>query len=87
MSFWNVRWTNSSSAIYLDGIGVQGPKSDRGSGGRRGQGQGASENGTAVGELPADLVERGVDFSVPMLYVDMCVDTAESAKKRVELSD
>ena len=31
--------------------------------------QGASENATVVGELLDDLVERGVDFSVPMLYV------------------
>ena len=31
--------------------------------------QGASENATVVGELLDDLVARGVDFSVPMLYV------------------
>ena len=31
--------------------------------------QGASENATVVGELLDDLVERGIDFSVPMLYV------------------
>ena len=31
--------------------------------------QGASENATVVGELLDDLVERGVDFSMPMLYV------------------
>ena len=31
--------------------------------------QGASENATVVGELLDDLVERGVDFCVPMLYV------------------
>lgn len=31
--------------------------------------QGASENTTVVGELLDDIVTRGVDFSVPMLYV------------------
>ena len=31
--------------------------------------QGASGNATVVGELLDDLVERGVDFCVPMLYV------------------
>ena len=31
--------------------------------------QGASENATVVGELLNDLVERGMDFSGPMLYV------------------
>ena len=31
--------------------------------------QGASENATVVGQLLEDLTERGVDFSVPMLYV------------------
>ena len=31
--------------------------------------QGATENATVVGELLDDLVARGVDFSVPMLYV------------------
>ena len=31
--------------------------------------QGASENATVVGELLDDLVTRGIDFSVPMLYV------------------
>ncbi len=31
--------------------------------------QGASENAPVVGELLDDLVERGVDFSAPMLYV------------------
>jgi putative transposase len=31
--------------------------------------QGATENATVVGELLADLVERGLDFSEPRLYV------------------
>jgi putative transposase len=31
--------------------------------------QGASENATVVGELLADLQQRGVDFQVPRLYV------------------
>ena len=31
--------------------------------------QGATENATVVGELLGDLVERGLDFSVPRLYV------------------
>lgn len=31
--------------------------------------QGATENATVVGELLDDLVTRGIDFSVPMLYV------------------
>lgn len=31
--------------------------------------QGASENATVVGELLDDLAARGIDFSVPMLYV------------------
>src|SRR5215831_2847945 len=31
--------------------------------------QGATENATVVGELLSDLVERGVDFSQPRLYV------------------
>lgn len=31
--------------------------------------QGASENATVVGELLADLMERGLDFSEPRLYI------------------
>jgi len=31
--------------------------------------QGATENATVVGELLGDLVERGLDFNVPRLYV------------------
>jgi putative transposase len=31
--------------------------------------QGATENATVVGELLGDLVDRGLDFSVPRLYV------------------
>jgi putative transposase len=31
--------------------------------------QGATENATVVGELLADLVERGLDFSEPRLYI------------------
>jgi transposase-like protein len=31
--------------------------------------QGATENATVVGELLAELVERGLDFTVPRLYV------------------
>jgi putative transposase len=31
--------------------------------------QGASENATVVGELPGDLMNRGLDFSTPRLYV------------------
>jgi transposase-like protein len=31
--------------------------------------QGATENATVVGELLGDLVERGLDFAVPRLYV------------------
>ena len=31
--------------------------------------QGATENATVVGELLADLVERGLDFSQPRLYI------------------
>ena len=31
--------------------------------------QGATENATVVGELLGDLVERGLDFSEPRLYV------------------
>ena len=42
--------------------------------------QGASENATVVGELLDDLVERGVDFSVPMLYV---LDGAKALTKAV----
>ena len=42
--------------------------------------QGASENATVVGELLDDLVERGVDFCVPMLYV---LDGAKALTKAV----
>lgn len=42
--------------------------------------QGASENATVVGELLDDLVARGVDFSVPMLYV---VDGSKALTKAV----
>ena len=42
--------------------------------------QGASENATVVGELLDDLVERGVDFSVPMLDV---LDGAKALTKAV----
>jgi len=31
--------------------------------------QGATENATVVGELLGDLVERGLDFGAPRLYV------------------
>src|SRR2546425_5454662 len=31
--------------------------------------QGATENATVVGELLGDLVERGLDFTQPRLYV------------------
>jgi len=31
--------------------------------------QGATENATVVGELPGDLVERGLDFAEPRLYI------------------
>src|SRR5262249_42840076 len=31
--------------------------------------QGATENATVVGELLGDLVERGLDFSEPRLYI------------------
>jgi transposase-like protein len=31
--------------------------------------QGATENATVVGELLADLMERGLDFTVPRLYI------------------
>ena len=31
--------------------------------------QGATENATVVGELLGDLLERGLDFSLPRLYV------------------
>jgi putative transposase len=31
--------------------------------------QGATENATVVGELPGDLVSRGLDFTEPRLYV------------------
>ena len=63
-------------AIYLDGIEFKaqhlvvalGVNVD---GGKTvlGLRQGASENATVVGQLLEDLTERGVDFSVPMLYV------------------
>ena len=42
--------------------------------------QGASENATVVGELLDDLVERGIDFSVPMLYV---LDGSKALRKAV----
>ena len=42
--------------------------------------QGASENATVVGELLDDLVERAVDFSVPMLYV---LDGSKALRKAV----
>lgn len=42
--------------------------------------QGASENATVVGELLEDLLARGVDFSVPMLYV---LDGAKALTKAV----
>jgi putative transposase len=31
--------------------------------------QGATENATVVGELLADLMERGLDFTEPRLYI------------------
>ena len=74
-------------AIYLDGIefkaqhlvvalgvNVDGVKTILG------LRQGASENATVVGELLDDLAERGVDFSVPMLYV---LDGAKALTKAV----
>ena len=42
--------------------------------------QGASENATVAGELLDDLVERGVDLSVPMLYV---LDGSKALSKAV----
>jgi putative transposase len=45
------------------GIGVDGRKTILG------LRQGATENATVVGELLSDLVERGLDFSEPRLYV------------------
>ena len=63
-------------AIYLDGIEFKGQHlvvalgvnvdGDKTVLGPR---QGASENATVAGQLLEDLSERGVDFSVPMLYV------------------
>ncbi len=45
--------------------------------------QGASENATVVGELLEDLAERGVDFSVPMLYVlDGSAALAKAVRKQ-----
>ena len=62
--------------LYLDGIEFQGQHLVAALGinidGTKtvlGLRQGASENATVVGELLDDLVARGVDFSVPMLYV------------------
>ena len=46
--------------------------------------QGASENATVVGELLDDLVERGVDFSVPMLYV---LDGAKALTKALSRAE
>jgi len=45
------------------GVGVDGRKTILG------LRQGATENATVVGELLSDLVERGLDFSEPRLYV------------------
>ena len=42
--------------------------------------QGASGNATVVGELLDDRVERGIDFSVPMLYV---LDGSKALRKAV----
>ena len=74
-------------AIYLDGIEFKaqhlvvalGVNVD---GGKTvlGLRQGASENATVVGQLLEDLTERGVDFSVPMLYV---LDGAKALTKAV----
>ena len=62
--------------IYLDGIEFKGQHLVVALGVNKdgvktvlGLRQGASENATVVTELLDDLVERGVDFSVPMLYV------------------
>ena len=48
--------------------------------GKTRKGNGASENATVVGELLDDLVERAVDFSVPMLYV---LDGSKALRKAV----
>ena len=62
--------------IYLDGIEFKGQHlvvalGVNIDGGKTvlGLRQGATENATVVGELLDDLVTRGIDFSVPMLYV------------------
>ncbi len=63
-------------AVYLDGIEFKGQHlivalgvAVDGAKTVLGLRQGASENATVVGELLDDLAARGVDFSVPMLYV------------------
>ena len=62
-------------AIYIDGIEFKGQHlvvalgvAIDGSKTVLGLRQGASENATVVGELLEDIVGRGVDFSIPMLY-------------------
>jgi len=74
-------------AVYLDGIEFKGQclvvaLGVHVDGGKKvlGLRQGASENATVVGELLEDLVKRGVDFSVPMLYV---LDGAKALTKAV----
>ena len=74
-------------AIYLDGIEFKGQHlvvalgvAVDGSKTVLGLRQGARENATVVGELLEDLAGRGVDFSVPMLYV---LDGAKALTKAV----
>ena len=74
-------------AIYLDGIEFKGQclvvalgVNVDGAKKVLGLRQGASENATVVGQLLEDLVKRGVDFSVPMLYV---LDGAKALTKAV----
>jgi len=63
-------------AVLIDGTAVPRPADDRGPGHqhRRAQNgvglrEGATENAAVVSELLGDLASRGLDFSVPRLYV------------------
>ncbi len=74
-------------AVYIDGIEFKGQHlivalgvAVDGAKTVLGLRQGASENATVVGELLDDLAERGVDFSVPMLYV---LDGSKALSKAV----
>ena len=87
MRFSSVRSKNKLCAIHLDGIEFKGQHlvvalgvAVDGSKTVLGLRQGASENATVVGELLEDLAERGVDFSVSMLYV---LDGAKALTKAV----